>query len=153
MTDAYQSKAVAVDDLEARAVGSACLCLSVRKAARRMARLYDDALSPVGLTNGQFALLTMLSARSDWTMQALAEALGTDPSSLTAALKPLARRGLVQTSPGEADRRKRLPALSEAGAALLDQALPFWRGVQAQAEAVLGKSAADRLRHDLARLA
>ncbi len=137
---------------EARAVGSTCLCLRVRKAARRVGRMFDEALSPVGLTNGQFSLLAMLAARDDWTMQGLADALGADQSSLTAALKPLERRGLVRTAAGADDRRVRRPALTPAGAALLDEALPLWRSAQDRAEAMVGGPGAERLRRDLSRL-
>lgn len=140
-----------MDATEARVIGSACLCLQVRRAARRVGRLFDEALSPVGLTNGQFSLLTMLAARDDWTMQALAEALGADQSSLTAAVKPLERRGLLRIGQCAADRRVRTPTLTPAGTALLDRAVPLWRGAQARVEALVGGSGAE-LRRNLTRL-
>lgn len=153
LTDILISKYISgMDATQARAIGSACLCLQVRKAARRVGRLFDEALSPVGLTNGQFSLITMLAARDDWTMQALADALSTDQSSLTAALKPLERRGLVRTGVSGNDRRVRTPALTPAGTALLDKALPLWRTAQARAEAQVGGPGAERLRRDLSRL-
>ena len=37
-----------------------CLCLHVQRAARALARRFDDALRPVGLTQGLFSLLTAL---------------------------------------------------------------------------------------------
>lgn len=42
-------------------VRDACLCLHVQRAARALARRFDEALRPVGLTNGQFSLLMALN--------------------------------------------------------------------------------------------
>ena len=38
-----------------------CLCLAAQRAGRVLARRFDEALRPVGLTNGQFSLLTSLN--------------------------------------------------------------------------------------------
>src|ERR1041384_3045022 len=43
------------------AVRDTCLCLHAQRAARVLARRFDDALRPVGLTNGQFSLLHSLN--------------------------------------------------------------------------------------------
>src|SRR3978361_166261 len=42
-------------------VRDTCLCLHVQRAARVLARRFDEALKPVGLTNGQFSLLMSLN--------------------------------------------------------------------------------------------
>jgi len=38
-----------------------CLCLHVQRTARALARRFDDAFRPIGLTQGQFSLLTSLN--------------------------------------------------------------------------------------------
>ena len=43
------------------AVRDACLCLHVQRAARARARRFDDALRPIGLTNGQFSIMMSLN--------------------------------------------------------------------------------------------
>ncbi len=134
---------------EARRIGATCLALHVRRAARQLGRHYDDALRPVGLSNGQFSLLTMLAAKDGWQMQALADFLGLDQSSLTAALKPLLRRGLASVATGAKDRRTRHLKLTEPGRAALAEAEPLWRAAQARAEALLGQRSADEIRRDL----
>ena len=66
-----------------------CLCLHVQRAARALARRFDDALRPVGLTQGQFSLLTALNRTEPPTIGAVADLLALDRTTLTANLKPL----------------------------------------------------------------
>lgn len=136
----------------AQVIGDTCLCLHAKRAARRVARRFDEAFAPLDLTSGQFTLMVMLAARSNWNMQALADALGVDRSSLTAALKPLERRRLVATGHDPKDKRVRQLTLSRAGHALLDEARPIWRRVQTETETML-KSGADAARALLNQLA
>src|SRR5438874_13706156 len=88
-----------------------CLCLGVQRAARTLARRFDEALRPLGLTNGQFSLLMSLNRPEPPAMAAVASLLAMDRTTLTAALKPLERRGLVKISSDPADRRSRFMAL------------------------------------------
>jgi DNA-binding MarR family transcriptional regulator len=119
-----------------------CLCLHLQRAARSMARRYDEALRPLDLSNGQFSLLMLLTRRERHPIGRLAADLGMDRTSVTALLKPLARRGLVHLSADAADRRSRLPALTETGRDLLRQAVPLWQQVQLQAQALAQTQAA-----------
>src|SRR2546422_4828958 len=88
-------------------VRDACLCLHAQRAARALARRFDEALRPVGLTNGQFSLLVSLDRAEVPRMTAVASLLAMDRTTLTAALKPLERRGLVKVKADEVDRRSR----------------------------------------------
>lgn len=144
---------MAFDSSDAQRVGRTCLGLHVRRAARRLARVYDEALAPAGLTIGQFSLLAMLAGQDAWAMQPLADALSTDRSSLTAALKPLERRGLIASSPDADDRRLRFVSLTERGAMTMGNAEPLWLLAQAQAEALLGGDDAENFRRTLRALA
>src|SRR5215472_3891067 len=85
-----------------------CLCLHVQRAARALARHFDDALRPVGVTNGQFSLMMSLNRPTPPDMGAVASLLGMDRTTLTAALKPLQRRGLLKITVDPADRRSRI---------------------------------------------
>ena len=133
-----------------REVATTCLCLHAQRAARALARLFDGALRPFGLTNGQFSLLMALNRAEPPSIGALAPFLAMDRTSLTAALKPLARRGLVEIRAGTADRRSR-QAITPAGVALLAAALPVWRATHARLDAALPGEAA-RLRAELQQL-
>lgn len=112
------------DTIEVR---DACLCLYAQRAARALARRFDEALRPAGLTNGQFSLLMSLNRPQPPAMGGVAELLAMDRTTLTAALKPLERRGLVEIEADPADRRSRLLRLTDAGRAVLIAALPIWR--------------------------
>ena len=130
-------------------VRDACLCLHVQRAARALARRFDDALRPIGLTNGQFSLLMSLNRPEPPGMAPVASLLGMDRTTLTAALKPLRRRGLIKIMPDKADRRGRILALTLKGRRLLARAVPVWRRTHAAVEALLPDGNPERLRKNL----
>ncbi|AWK86184.1 MarR family winged helix-turn-helix transcriptional regulator [Azospirillum thermophilum] len=127
-------------------VRDACLCLHVQRAARALARRFDEAFRPFDLTNGQFSLMMALNRPEPPTIGAVAPLLAMDRTTLTAALKPLQRRGLVEALANPRDRRERRMALTPAGHALLLQALPVWRQTHAEIEAGLTAGGPDTLR-------
>ena len=133
-------------------VRDTCLCLHAQRAARALARRFDETLRPVGLTNGQFSLLMALNRPEPPRMRPVADLLAMDQTTLTAALKPLQRRGLVEIGVDPEDRRSRRLALTAAGRALLAAALPVWAAEHAAVEATLADGAAERLRRDLVAL-
>ena len=108
-------------------VRDACLCLHAQRAARALARRFDAALRPAGLTNQQFSLLMSLNRPEPPPMAPVAALLAMDRTTLTAALKPLERRGLVAIEAAAGDRRTRLLRLLPAGHAALAAGLPIWR--------------------------
>lgn len=135
-----------------RFVRDTCLCLHAQRAARALARRFDEALRPLALTNGQFSLLMSLNRPEPATMGSMASLLVMDRTTLTAALKPLQRRQLITVAVDPADRRGRLIRLTPAGRALLARALPVWRRTHAEIDAVLANADPDRLRRDLSAL-
>ena len=126
-----------------------CLCLHVQRAARSVARRFDQALMPVGLTNGQFSLLMSLNRPKPPNMRSVAELLAMDRTTLTAALKALERRRLVKVRPDPADRRSRLLSLTAKGMEALAAALPRWERTHAELEALLVAAPAEQLRRQL----
>lgn len=133
-------------------VRDTCLCLHLQRAARRVARRFDLALRPLGLTNAQFSLLMALNRPDGPRITDLAPLLGQDRTTLTAALKPLERRGLVTARRASDDARARRLSLTDAGRDLLKQALPIWRATHADLDATLPGDPAfppDRLRRAL----
>ena len=130
-------------------VRDCCLCLHVQRAARALARRFDDALRPLNLTNGQFSLMMSLNRPEPPAIGPVAALLAMDRTTLTAALKPLERRGLVKISPDPKDGRSRLMALTSKGKKLLAAAAPIWERTHAEIEAQIPDGDPDRLRKNL----
>lgn len=108
-------------------VRDACLCLHVQRAARALARRFDEAFRPLDLTNGQFSLLMSLNRPEPPSIGSVASLLAMDRTTLTAALKPLVRRGLVAITVDKKDRRSRLLTIRPTGRALLAKGFPIWQ--------------------------
>ncbi|HZD48568.1 MAG TPA: MarR family transcriptional regulator [Silvibacterium sp.] len=130
-------------------VRDCCLCLHVQRAARALARRFDEALRPLGLTNGQFSLMMSLNRPEPPGMGSVASLLAMDRTTLTAALKPLERRGLVSVAPDPADRRGRRLKLTPQGKSLLARAVPIWEQTHRDVEALLQDGDPGRLRKNL----
>jgi DNA-binding MarR family transcriptional regulator len=130
-------------------VRDTCLCLHVQRAARALARRYDEALRPVGLTSFQFSLLMSLNRPEPPAMAQVAELLAMDRTTLTANLKPLERRGFVDVQTDKADKRRRVLILTVLGRSTLAAAMPIWHRTHQALEEMLGDSDPDRLRGDL----
>jgi DNA-binding MarR family transcriptional regulator len=129
-------------------VRDTCLCLHLQRAARAVGRRFDAALRPLGLTNGQFSLMMSLNAPEPPSIGMISTLLAMDRTTLTAALKPLERRGLVSVAVNESDRRAKRLSLTQSGRRLLAKAVPIWTREHAAVEKRLGRDAG-RLRSDL----
>ena len=113
-------------------MSTACMCLNTQRAARAVARRYDAAFRPIGLTSGQFSILAGLNQAAPVSIGALADGLGLERTTLTRNLALLEAAGLVALAAGEGDRRVRNVALTAQGRAKLVLAMPFWRAAQAE---------------------
>jgi len=129
-----------------------CLCLAAQRAARALARRFDMALAPAGLTNGQFSMLMSLNRPKPPRIADLAPFLAMDRTTLTAALKVLERRGLIAAAPDPEDRRSRRLSLTQAGLARLQQAVPLWRAAHDALDHDLSQAGIEDLRPGLAAL-
>ena len=117
-----------------------CLCFAAQRAARALARRFDEALAPLGLTSGQFSLLNSLNQPESPSIGSVAALLVMDRTTLTANLKPLERRGLVTIGVDPADRRARLLTLTSTGRKLLQSAMPTWRRTHAEIDRRLAQT-------------
>lgn len=127
-------------------IRDACLCLHAQRAARTLSRIFDEAFQPVGITSGQFSLLNALNRPDPPKVGSVAQLLAMDRTTLTAALKPLERDGLVTIKVDPDDRRSRLLHLTETGQKVLASAVPIWRDLHAAVEAELTALQPDALR-------
>lgn len=131
-----------------------CLCLHVQRAARLLARRFDAALKPAGLTNGQFSLLMSLNRPNmpgvpKATVGSVSELLGMDRTTLTAAARVLFARGLLVLESEAGDRRSKVLRLTPEGHSVLAAAVPIWTREHELLDAQLGEGGASRLRHEL----
>ena len=129
-------------------VRDTCLCLHLQRAARAVARRFDEVLRPLGLTNGQFSLLMSLNRPEPPTIGSVSALLAMDRTTLTAALKPLERRRLVKVKIDATDRRSRRLVLMSAGRTLLAAAVPVWRQEHAAIDRLLIGADPDRSNPD-----
>ncbi len=129
-----------------------CLCLQLQRAARSIGRRFDSALRPLGLSHGQFSLLTALNRPEPPLLGAVAELLALDRTTLTANLKPLERRGLVRVESDAVDGRRRRLVLTDAGRDVLVEALPVWRHTHDGIDDLLGSLDSAALRDALSAL-
>ena len=129
-------------------VKDTCLCLHVQRVARSLARRFDEAFRPFDLTNQQFSLLMSLNRPEPPPMGPVADLLAIDRTTLTAALKPLERRGLVKVLPNPEDGRSRVLKLTPRGKQLLEKAMPVWESTHAELDEKL-KGESESLRKAL----
>lgn len=127
-----------------------CLCLATQRAARVLARKFDDAFRPLGITSGQFSLLMSLNRDAPPPMSAVASLMAMDRTTLTANLKPLVKRGLASVLVAPDDKRGRLLKLTPKGMSLLKAAVPIWERTHQDVERPLAD--ADKLRGALQKL-
>jgi DNA-binding MarR family transcriptional regulator len=135
----------------AQTIAAECLCLNVRQASRRVSKLYDEALRPLGLQVSQLTVLvaTAMFGEGGAKMGPIADALGLDRTTLTRNLRPLERQGWLRVARDPADGRARILLLTRAGERAIEKAFPFWEQSQKQLRALLGKGQADELRKNL----
>jgi DNA-binding MarR family transcriptional regulator len=127
----------------------ACTHTALRHAARRLGHLYDEAVSPTGLTATQLGLLAQtdrLGGEDGPTLQALAERLAIGISSLTYALRPLVRDGMIELRQDAHDKRTKHAWLTALGRQRLAEGITLWAAANRRTEIVLGHHAASRLR-------
>lgn len=125
-----------------------CTCFGLRKAARAVTQMYDQALKPTGLRATQISLLMAAKLAGPRGVAELAELMVMDRTTLTRNLKPLLDQGLLEHVPSP-DRRRRPIAITSAGQRVLTQALPHWREAQARMAEGLGHTRWERLLGDL----
>src|SRR5215216_421883 len=122
----YSDNTTTVGSTKLREVARACACANLRKAARAVTQLFDAALAPSGLKATQFTLLVTSRLSGEATINGLAERMAMDRTTLSRNLKPLARDGLLEVSPG-GDGRTRLVQITSAGERALEEAYPLWQ--------------------------
>jgi DNA-binding MarR family transcriptional regulator len=123
-----------------------CNCFAVRAAARHVSQSYDRFLAPTGLRTTQYSILVRLKRGGPLTINALAEAMVMDRTTLGRNILPLQRDGLIKIKSAASDRRAKELRLTKAGESRLQQAREGWSQAQARFEAAFGEDRAADLR-------
>lgn len=118
-------------------VDTTCICIKLRRAGQQVARLYDEALAPSGLSVVQFSQLQAVRRLKAPSIGQLAEETRLDRSTLGRNVRTLRRLGLVHFEPGE-DGRTHVVTLTGKGRAAVKTATPRWQAVQDQLAGKLG---------------
>ena len=108
---------------------TACICISVRKASRKLTALYDADLGRAGINLAQFSLLRNIGRHGPLSLTALSDLVELDRSTLGRNVRVLERMGLVEIGAGS-DQREATLALSSDGKSTLAAATPLWEGTQ-----------------------
>src|SRR6266702_7624244 len=119
-----------------------CACDDLRKATRAVSRMYEDFLRDEGLNGTQFSLLSLIRAGKELSISTLGREMALDRTSITRALAPLERDGLIHSRPG-ADKRIRIVSVTNKGRRLVEGAEPKWQQAQ---EALIETIGEDRWR-------
>lgn len=121
-----------------------CLNLELRKANRVLTQLYDGYMQKCGLKTSQFSILRAIRYLKTTTNSELQEVLVLDQTSLSRALKPLIRDGLVEANPGQDKRQKEL-SLTTKGIDLFREAKAHWKEAQQYVSDKLGDTSKENL--------
>ena len=128
-----------------------CACLQMRKAARVVTQLYDEALRPIGLRSTQLPILVTLAAHGALSLTDLADRLVLDRTTLIRNLRPLQRRGLIEVG-REDGKRTHGAALTAAGREAAAAAVPLWARAQIRVTDELGSRESLGLQKALSRV-
>jgi DNA-binding MarR family transcriptional regulator len=131
----------------------ACSCSALRQAARRVTRLYDEALGPTGLGVNQYSILARLGRAGPSAIQDLARLLVMDRSTLGHLLRPLEKRGVVRLRVSKQDGRSHVAALTPAGRAVVARGRPLWERAQRRFASAFGEKGSVELRAVLKQIA
>ncbi|HVY20168.1 MAG TPA: MarR family transcriptional regulator [Bauldia sp.] len=130
-------------------VRDTCLCFAAQRAARELARRFDRALAQLGITNGQFSMLTAIGGMGGPKLGEIARFMGMDHATVTAAVRKLEKRGLAVVTADGADRRSRRVSLTEEGVVVTERATLVWRLEHMKMALEHGEEDVARLRSEL----
>ncbi len=114
-----------------------CVGARMRRTSRALTAAYNDAFRAAGIRSTQWPILAALRVAGSMSLGDLADAVGSDPSTISRNIRPLQRDGLIDLS-GDDDGRKRHARLTPKGVATYNRAYRMWKRVQDEALRLLG---------------
>jgi DNA-binding MarR family transcriptional regulator len=132
-----------LDDSRLATIAQICLARRTQMASRALTRHYNSRLKWLKVSAVQFAALVTIAQRGGVLILELAEALGTDATTLTRNVQLLEKRGLVESEGGRGRGGKRV-TLTSKGRTQMKKALDAWEAVNADLVAKIGAEEARR---------
>jgi len=129
-------------------LGETCTCGELRKAARAITLLYDNAFKSSGLLSTQLGVLDAICNADSIKISDLAEKQGMDRSTLTRNLSVLEREGYIRISTGN-DHRTRIVVITNKGRNAVARAIPLWNDVQRTVKQQMGENSWRELMQNL----
>lgn len=115
-----------------------CTCSELRRAARAVTLLYDNAFRSSGLLSTQLGVLHVIYKSDSIRISHLAKELGMDRTTLTRNLSVLQRQGFIKISSGK-DNRTRIVTITNKGRTTIAKAIPLWNDVQNKVKEQMGE--------------
>lgn len=121
-----------------------CYCTTMRKAARRLTAIYDEALKPVGISLAQLSLMRNIARSGTISIGDLGRLMELDRSTTGRNVRVLVKANIATFAASD-DGRETIVSISEEGHRILEEAAPLWEAAQQQVEAKLGLGSAEVL--------
>jgi DNA-binding MarR family transcriptional regulator len=118
-----------------------CVVYRWRMLSRLITTIYEEALRPLDLTTSQLNILAIVAGMGEAGPRHIAHFMQMEKSTVSRALGPLLRRGLLEAHQEPDDARSFRVRLSHEGESVFRRAHPLWREAQKKACAVLGRTA------------
>ena len=128
-----------------------CTCGELRKAARAITLLYDNAFKSTGLLSTQFNVLQAIYNIDSIRISDLANKLGMDRTTLTRNLSVLERQGFIKISQGK-DQRTRIVTATQKGRSAVSKTILLWNEVQRKVKQEMGENSWRELMQNLGQL-
>jgi len=125
-----------------------CTCGELRKAARAITLLYDNAFKSSGLLSTQFNVLQSIYNIDSIRISDLANKLGMDRTTLTRNLSVLERQGFIGISQGN-DHRTRIVTATHKGRNAVGKTILLWNEIQRKVKQKMGEDSWHELMQSL----
>ena len=97
------------------------IAMRLRRAYLTLHRAAQAQFAPLGMTVDQYVVLAVLADEDGITQSAIADRMASDANTITAMLRLLEQRDLIERRPSETDRRARQVLLTSAGKKMYEQ--------------------------------
>jgi DNA-binding MarR family transcriptional regulator len=122
------------------AMRDGCLGVRISRLHRLVARRFDQALRPLGLTLPQLEILAVLMMRGSLKPSAVADALAVERSTISRNLSVMEQKGWVAIESMPSGRAASV-AITQQGVAVLARAKTAWTEAQAYVVDLIGTDA------------